>query len=336
MQNEGSSKGSEVSRVLVHSQQPSEKLRNGPGLLVRVRNLEALREQNTDNMRCVCWVLPNITDPEAMDSAVRLAGTIRWFNGDSNHDPPFELIVSTLDACFDSTKQLYPGMRDRAYFSARAILQISLRARTRSHKCASKYPIPGVSSNTSPHTDQDLHHIIHMLQCNFNSDRPTLNFLKASENTHSHLLWMSNLFVDLTRVGPNLILGSYDSYLSVAVANHRATIANTLLMWSMFLGGCVEEETFWATDKSYAVDPLTFQPPNIVYTSDSLEIILSHLSTSVMSAIVDGDALQHLNFLLEFLAAWSKCPTCLTPMAYEWCSAISDVGGLGPQSVFLL
>ena len=84
-----------------------------------------LWEQNTDHARCVCWVLRNITDPKAIDSAIHLAGTIQWFNGNPNHNPPYDLIVSTFEACFDSTKQLYPGMRDRAYFSARAILQIN-------------------------------------------------------------------------------------------------------------------------------------------------------------------------------------------------------------------
>jgi len=46
-----------------------------------------------------------------------------------------------------------------------------------------------------------------------------------------------------------------------------------------------------------------------------------------MGAISDGDGLQHLNFLLEFLAAWEERPACLTPMAYEWCSSISEVAG---------
>jgi len=138
--------------------------RDGLGLRVHVRNLEALRKRNTDHVRCACWVLRNITDPEAIDSDIRLAGTIRWFDGDSNHDPPYDLIVSTFDACFDSTKQLYPGMRDRAYFSARAILQVNMRARAQSHERASKYPIPAISSSSFEHTDPDLHHIIRMLE----------------------------------------------------------------------------------------------------------------------------------------------------------------------------
>jgi len=237
---------------------------NDLGLLIPKWNLEALRKQNADNVRCVCWILRNITDPEAIDSAIRLAGTIRWFDGDPDHDPPVDLIISTFEACFDSTKRLYPGMRDRAYFSAQAILQITMRARIQSCECASKYSIPEFSSNIPQHTDPDLHHIIKMFQWNIKSKRPTLIFPDADENTHNHLLWMSNLFVDLTRVGPNPILKYYVSYISVATANHQATIANTLLMWYMFLGGCVEEETFWAVDKSYAVDLLTFLSTNLI------------------------------------------------------------------------
>jgi len=107
--------------------------------------------------------------------------------------------------------------------------------------------------NTPRHTDPDLHHIIHVAERNLRSDRPTLDFPRVGTNTHNHLLWTSNLFVDLTHMGPNLILGSYESYLSAAVADHRAMIANALLVWYMFLGGPVEEEMFWATDKSYAV-----------------------------------------------------------------------------------
>ena len=84
----------------VHHQPPVP--RGTPGLRVRVWNLKTLQKQNMDNARCVCWVLWNITDPEAIDSAIRLAGTIRWFDGGSDHDPPFDFIVSTFEACFDS------------------------------------------------------------------------------------------------------------------------------------------------------------------------------------------------------------------------------------------
>jgi len=230
----------------------------GPGLRVRVWNLEALRRQNGDNARCACWVLRSITDPEAIDSDVRLAGTIRWFDGNSNHDPPYDSIVSTFEACFDSTKQPYPGMRDRAYFSARAILQINMRARAQSHEFASKYPIPAISLGSFKHTDPDLHHVIHMLKRNLDTCGPILHFPRVDMNTHTHSLWMSNLFVDLTRAGLIPTLESYKSYLSAAVSDHRPMIANILLIWDMFLGGHVEEETLWAVDKSYVVVLLSF------------------------------------------------------------------------------
>jgi len=227
--------------------------RDGQGLRVRVWNLEALRRQNGDNARCACWVLRSITDPEAIDSDVRLAGTIRWFDGDSHHDPPYDLIVSTFEACFDSTKQPYPGMRDRAYLSARAILQINMRARAQSHELASKYPIPAISLGSFKHTDPDLHHIIHMLERILGTHGPILNFPRGDKNTHAHSLWMSNLFVDLTCAGLIPTLESYESYLNAAVTDHRPMIANILLVWDMFLGGYVEEETLWAVDKSYVV-----------------------------------------------------------------------------------
>jgi hypothetical protein len=73
-----------------------------------------------------------------------------------------------------------------------------------------------------------------------------------------------------------------------------------------------------------------------VDTSDFLETILSHLSTRVMSVIMDGACLQELDYLLEFLAAWEERPAYLTPMAYQWCSAISEAAGtheLGPLHV---
>ena len=57
--------------------------------------------------------------------------------------------------------------------------------------------------------------------------------------------------------------------------------------------------------------------------SDTLETILSHLSVQVVK-IIDEPLANQLMRLLEFLAAWEKRPVFLTPMAYQWCSAISQ------------
>jgi len=233
------------------------------GLQLGVSNLEVLQRQNADNAHCVNWVLHNITDPEAIDSAICLMGTIRWFDSDPSYDPPFALIVSTFGACFDSTGQLYPGMRDRAYFSARAILQINVGARAQSPEHASKYPILAIPSSSSQHTDPDLYHIILMLEFNLHKpnshpNRPNFDFPRVGTNTHAHSLWMSNLLVDLTYAGPNPILHSYWSCLSAALTNHQSVIANNLLMWYMFLGGHIEEEVLWVVNKLYAVVSSSF------------------------------------------------------------------------------
>jgi hypothetical protein len=59
------------------------------------------------------------------------------------------------------------------------------------------------------------------------------------------------LFVDLARAAQSPTLYSHESYLSAAADNHGDVIANVLLMWYMFLGGHVEEDTFWAVDKTF-------------------------------------------------------------------------------------
>ena len=237
------------------------------GLRVPVRNLETIRKQNADNAGCVCWVLRNITDPEALDAAIRLAGTIRWFDGDWKHNPPLDVIVSTFEACFDLAKRLYPGMGDRAYFSARAILQISLRERFRSHERASKYPIPTqfrhpiqfILPTLFRSTDLDLGQVVKMLQCNARA--PTLTLpLQESGDTRGHSLWLSNLLVDFAHARPDSDLLHQQIDFAAAETKHQPMIANVLVMWYLLLGGHVEEETLWAIDKSCAVVSL-FLPP---------------------------------------------------------------------------
>ena len=79
---------------------------------------------------------------------------------------------------------------------------------------------------------------------------------------------------------------------------------------------------------------LAFSQFDVVCTSDSLETILSHLSTRVMDVIRNGSLACHLYYLLEFLAAWEKRPGYLTQMAWEWCSAISEAAGrLGQREI---
>jgi len=62
----------------------------------------------------------------------------------------------------------------------------------------------------------------------------------------------------------------------------------------------------------------------ILFLSDSLEAILSHLSQRVLDVISDQHYIRRLDRLLNIFLTWESRPMCLTPMAYQWCSAISE------------
>jgi len=55
-----------------------------------------------------------------------------------------------------------------------------------------------------------------------------------------------------------------------------------------------------------------------------------------MDAIANGDCVQYLKYLLDFLAAWKERPAYLTPMAYRWCSAFSEMAtGTGQNGTYI-
>ena len=68
----------------------------------------------------------------------------------------------------------------------------------------------------------------YMLERNSGNDRPALCFPVVAPHTYAHLMWVSNPFLELTRVGPNPVLESY-SYCDLAASGNRTAIANTLL-----------------------------------------------------------------------------------------------------------
>ena len=71
-----------------------------------------IRQTNTNDIRCVFWILRNIADPEALNAAIRPAGVARWFDDGTDVNLP------TSEERFDPTRTLYPGSRDRAYCSS--------------------------------------------------------------------------------------------------------------------------------------------------------------------------------------------------------------------------
>ena len=161
---------------------------------LKPQDLAVIRRTNTDDARCVSWILRNITDPEALDAAIRLAGEIRWFDDGVNVTPPYDLIVSTFEACLDSTKTLYPGLRDRVYYSMRAILWIHVLATCKSEEFARAFPLPCMRF-TTPVPDPDLEHL-------YISDGIGDAGLRIGSllgvglgHTPSHSQWISNLIL---------------------------------------------------------------------------------------------------------------------------------------------
>ena len=112
--------------------------RSGPSSRLQVAC--SARTMNAYDARCVSWILRDITDPEALDAAIPFAATIRWFDG-IDVDPPYDQIISTFEACFDSTGKLYPGSGDRAYHSGQAMVWIHTLAMCKSKRSATRFPL---------------------------------------------------------------------------------------------------------------------------------------------------------------------------------------------------
>ena len=211
---------------------------------------------NADDVRCVSWILINITDPEALDAAIRLAGTIRWFDDGINVDPPYDLIVSTFNACFDPTKKVYPGSRDRAYYSGRAMMWIRTLAMCKSEEFGNAFPLPS-TEYMALGLDPDLEHLL-QVDCAASSEVCILLLLATKpEHTPSHLQWTFNVLLHLTWA--NRTTMDYEFLLDY-VSKHRTRTSLPLnatldrfLVWCIFLGSPVEKEALKIQDKSYDI-----------------------------------------------------------------------------------
>ena len=239
------------SRLLLPISVTDASIPRGSGLLSIPRDLATLRRRNADDARCVSWILRNITDPEAIAAAVRLAGSIRWFDGDVDVDPPYDFFVSTFETSVGSNRKPCPGMRDRAYFAGRAVLRMTTCAKLHSRESASRYPIPQCSIQD---IDGDLGSLISVLRC-WSSDPLDCSHIPHQENTPEHTIWMSNLLLDLIRANcknRTPPLPNFPLFLSrrLGTSNISADV-NILLAWCVFLGETIEEDAFWVNEKSY-------------------------------------------------------------------------------------
>ena len=224
--------------------------------------LAITRRTNADDVRCVSWILRNITDPEALDAAIRLASTIRWFDDGVYVDPPYYLIGFIFKACFDPTGKLYPGSRDRAYYSGRAMLWIRTLAMCKSEEFGNIFPLLGTEC-IALGLDYDIEHLLRV-NCVSSSGLPIFQLLEINPgHTPSHLQWISNVLLHLTWADQTALEHRFlPDHISMPCGTKIAlpldATLNRLLVWCIFLGSPVEEEVLRIQEKSYGIS--SFSP----------------------------------------------------------------------------
>ena len=217
------------------------------------KDMAIIRTTSVNDARCVSWILRSITDPEALDAAIRLAGTIRWFEDGAGTDPPYDIIVSTFHACFDSSGKVYPGSRDRAYYSGQAIIWIYALAMCKSEETARMFPLLDASYE-APVSDHDLLHIL-LIKRNRDTTFEALLTTHKS-NTHSHLQWVSNILLHLSwATHATLDVATVEQFLGISqnASLPLEAALNRLLMCCNLLHFPVEEEALKVKDKSCGV-----------------------------------------------------------------------------------
>jgi hypothetical protein len=208
-----------------------------------------IQKRNTDDVRCVSWILRNITDTEALDAAVRRAGIIWWFEDEIDVEPLYQLITSVFHGCFGSDGKVYPGSRDRAYYSGQAMLWIQALARCKSEEAARIFPLP-TTEYYAPASDHDLTHLLSAVRLHYT--------LLPIENPHSssHLQWVSNVMLHLSRTTRTVhfyaLSDTIPFFLRTPNITQGATL-NYLLMWCNWLGSPIGGEVLKIHDKSYVI-----------------------------------------------------------------------------------
>ena len=221
--------------------------------------LITLRSANAGDVRCISWILWNITDPEALDAAVRLAGTVRWFEDGLDVEPPYDQIITTLKGCFDSTRKIYPGSRDRAYHSAQAALWTHVRALVVSEQFSKKFPLPIIDYDAAS-LDPDLRSLLNLCVSQDISTLIQNLYIIDDEVTPAHLQWISNVLLHLswaTQSNPNAFEWlSQGSWFPTARTIPLNAVLNRLLTSCIFFGWPVRQEWLKIQDKTYVLSPL--------------------------------------------------------------------------------
>jgi hypothetical protein len=215
--------------------------------------LDALQRTNTSDVQCVSWILWNITDPEALDTAIQLAATIQWFQDGLNTEPPYDLMISTLKGCFGSTGKIHPGARDRAYSSAQAILWIYICAKCASKEFPPKYTLPIIHFSTE-FLDCDLTNLLQIYHHQDTSYILSWMFCYIDKGPPISSQWISNALLHLSWANQS-VPGVFSQLLGCWLRNQQTppmnTMLNYLLLAPILLGQPIDEGVLKVQDRSY-------------------------------------------------------------------------------------
>ena len=237
-----------TSSVIVLVQRPEQWL--------KPEEISIIQRTNVKDVRCASWVLWKIVNPEALDIAIRFAGAIRWFEDGPDVEPPYDLIISTLEACFNPAGKLYPALRDKAYYSARALLWIHVRAMCVSEELVLRFPLPNIPHDATSH-DEDFKDLFKIYS---GLDAPgALAWVHTAspQVTPAHQQWTWDVLLHMSWAKRSA-LGTFDLIARRHVVGDWSTVPldavlNRLLTWCIFLGWPVDEVALMVQNTPYAI-----------------------------------------------------------------------------------
>ena len=225
------------------------------GPILKEQNLFLPRRTNNADARCINWILDRITDQEANDCALRLACTIRWYDDGVDSRPSYEELNLVLVGCFGFDGKVHPGMRNRAYDSARVIGRLYVLAWARSDALAdTRVPIPPPSRwVTHAADDPDLRSILCLLYAFSHRDEPPISEEDFTGISVTHTIWVSDLLLHLEwarRENFERVLFLPALVLRQKLHLPAPAVANILMTACVSLNWPVKEEVLLVTDKS--------------------------------------------------------------------------------------
>jgi hypothetical protein len=204
--------------------------------------------------RCINWTFSRIAAPEAIDSAFRLACTIRWYHNGVDPQPSSDAFHSVLRRCFELGR-VRPGRRDRAYDTARVICRLYVLAWARSDALAdTRRPSPpprGWADNAAD--DHDLRSTLALLYAFSRRGEPLISQEDFAGISAAHATWVSDilLYLEWARRDNLERVPFLPAFLLRQNAPLSATaVANILMSACVSLRQPINEEVLLVDDKS--------------------------------------------------------------------------------------